>query len=38
MAHFARLINNVVVNVLVVNNNVLLDENGIEQEQKELIF
>jgi len=38
MAHFARLINNVVVNVVVVNNNVLLDENGIEQEQKGIDF
>ena len=38
MAHFARLINNVVVNVVVVNNNVLLDENGVEQEQKGIDF
>ena len=34
MAHFARLVNNAVVTVVVVNNDVLLDENGIEQEQK----
>ena len=35
MAHFAQLDeNNVVIQVIVVNNNVLLDENGIEQESK----
>jgi hypothetical protein len=35
MAHFAELnSDNVVLRVLVVNNNELLDENGIEQEQK----
>ena len=34
MAHFAELAtNNQVVRVVVVNNNVLLDENGVEQEQ-----
>ena len=32
MAHFARLENNIVREVIVVNNEVLLDENGIEQE------
>ena len=32
MAHFARLENNVVQQVIVINNEVLLDENGIEQE------
>ena len=32
MAHFARLENNVVQQVIVVNNEVLLDENGVEQE------
>jgi len=34
MAHFAKLINNAVVAVVTVNNSILLDENGIEQEQK----
>ena len=34
MAHFARLENNIVVDVHVVDNHNLLDENGIEQEQK----
>lgn len=34
MAHFAQLDqNNIVTQVIVVNNDVLLDENGIEQEQ-----
>lgn len=32
MAHFAKLENNIVTQVIVVNNEVLLDENGIEQE------
>ena len=32
MAHFARLENNIVRQVIVVNNEVLLDENGVEQE------
>jgi hypothetical protein len=32
MAHFARLENNIVSQVIVINNEVLLDENGIEQE------
>jgi hypothetical protein len=32
MAHFARLENNIVTQVIVVNNEVLLDESGIEQE------
>lgn len=34
MAHFAQLdANNIVTQVIVVSNKVLLDENGIEQEQ-----
>lgn len=34
MAHFAELgTNNQVVRVVVVNNDVLLDDNGVEQEQ-----
>jgi hypothetical protein len=32
MAHFARVEDNLVREVIVVNNEVLLDENGIEQE------
>jgi hypothetical protein len=32
MAHFARLENNIVSQVIVINNEVLLDENGVEQE------
>jgi hypothetical protein len=32
MAHFARIENGYVQQVIVVNNEVLLDENGIEQE------
>jgi hypothetical protein len=32
MAHFARIENGVVQQVIVVNNEVLKDENGIEQE------
>ena len=32
MAHFARLENNFVTQVIVINNEVLLDENGVEQE------
>lgn len=32
MAHFARIKNNIVKEVIVVNNDVLLDENGVEQE------
>ena len=32
MAHFAKIENGVVRQVIVVNNEVLLDENGIEQE------
>ena len=34
MAHFVKLENNIVVDVHVVDNVNLLDENGIEQEQK----
>jgi len=32
MAHFARIENGIVREVIVVNNEVLLDENGVEQE------
>jgi len=39
MAHFAQLDdNNVVVNVIVIANEVLLDSEGIEQEQKGIDF
>lgn len=35
MAHFAEIgLNNVVQRVIVVHNNELLDENGVEQESK----
>ena len=32
MAHFAKIENNTVSQVIVINNEVLLDENGVEQE------
>jgi hypothetical protein len=32
MAHFARIENNIVQQVIVVNNEVLKDENDVEQE------
>ena len=39
MAHFAKLDeNNMVLQVHVVHNNEILDENGIEQEQKGIDF
>ena len=39
MAHFAQLDeNNVVVQVIVINNNELLDENGNESEAKGIVF
>ena len=39
MAHFCKLDeNNVVLETIVVNNEVLLDENGVEQEQKGIDF
>lgn len=39
MAHFAQLDeNNIVQQVIVVHNNELLDENGIEQESKGIQF
>lgn len=39
MAHFAKLDqNNVVLEVHVVHNNELLDENGVEQEQRGVDF
>lgn len=39
MAHFAELgLNNTVLRVIVVHNNELLDENGVEQEQKGVDF
>ena len=35
MAHFAEIgLNNAVLRVIVVDNNELLDENGVEQESK----
>jgi hypothetical protein len=39
MAHFAELDeNNIVKQVIVVHNNELLDENGVESEQKGIYF
>jgi len=38
MAHFARIENGVVLEVIVVNNEVLLDKKGVEQESKGISF
>ena len=38
MAHFAKIKNDKVVQVIVVNNEVLLDENNVEQPQKGIDF
>lgn len=38
MAHFARINNNEVLQVIVINNGVLLDENGLESEAKGIEF
>ena len=38
MANFAKILNNVVIAVVAVNNDSLLDENKIEQEQKGIDF
>jgi len=38
MAHFAKLENNIVTNVIVVANQDILDENGQESEQKGIDF
>lgn len=39
MAHFAEIgLNNTVLQVIVVHNNELLDENGIEREEKGINF
>ena len=38
MAHFAKLENNVVTQVIVVSNQDILDENGQESEQKGIDF
>lgn len=38
MAHFARIENNVVTQVIVVNNEVITDENGNEQESLGIEF
>jgi len=38
MAHFAKLNGDVVSQVIVVNNAVITDENGIEQEQLGIDF
>ena len=34
MAHFARIENGIVREVIVVNNEVITDENGVEREEK----
>ena len=38
MAHFAKLENNIVTQVIVVSNQDILDENGQENEQKGIDF
>lgn len=38
MAHFARIENGIVREVIVVNNEVLLDDNGVEQESIGIAF
>lgn len=38
MAHFARVENGIVREVIVVNNEVLLDDNGVEQEAIGIAF
>jgi hypothetical protein len=38
MAHFAKIENNIVREVTVVNNEVLKDENGVEQESIGITF
>lgn len=39
MAHFAQLDeNNIVIQVIVVGNEELFDENGVEQESKGIVF
>jgi hypothetical protein len=38
MAHFAKIENNIVTQVIVVNNEVLLDENNVEQESIGVAF
>ena len=38
MAHFVKIKDNVVKEVIVVNNDVLLDKNGVEQESLGIAF
>ena len=38
MAHFARIEDGTVIEVIVVNNEVLLDKKGVEQESKGISF
>jgi hypothetical protein len=38
VAHFARLENNTVSQVIVINNEVITDNNGVEQEQLGIDF
>ena len=38
MAHFARIQDNIVREVIVINNEVIIDSNGVEQEQLGIDF
>jgi hypothetical protein len=38
MAHFARIEDNIVREVIVINNEVIIDSNGVEQEQLGINF
>ena len=38
MAHFAKIKNNEVVDVIVINNEIIIDENGIESEAMGIAF
>jgi hypothetical protein len=38
MAHFAKIENNIVTQVIVVNNEILLDESNVEQESIGAVF
>ena len=38
MAHFARIENGIVREIIVINNEVITDQNGIEQEQLGIDF
>lgn len=38
MAHFAKLNNNIVVDVIVVNNDVITNDQGVESEELGIVF